>query len=59
MSGVMSPFWAGPSNQIDRLILAGEDAVEISYLLSIELWVVRERFAMHAAQLVPAWAEAA
>lgn len=59
MSDAMDPYWGGPSNQIDRLILVGEDAIEISYRLSIELWVVRERFAMHAAQIVPAWAEAA
>jgi hypothetical protein len=57
--GRVSNWWKGPSNAIDRLILLGEDAVEISYLLSIPLWVVRERFAVRAAQLVPAWADAA
>ncbi|MEO6115990.1 MAG: hypothetical protein ABIP33_06360 [Pseudolysinimonas sp.] len=45
-----STWWAGPSNAIDRLIYAGHDAIEISRLLEIDIWIIRERFAQYHAQ---------
>ena len=48
----MTGWWEGPSNAVDRLILYGVDAIEISHRLDLPLWFVRDRFARHHGQYV-------
>jgi hypothetical protein len=43
-------WWEGPANTIDRLIMAGHDATEISWRLDVPRWMVAERFAVLARQ---------
>lgn len=44
------PFVPGPTNAIDYWIDKGLDAIDISWLLAVPTWNVRERFAEKAAQ---------
>lgn len=47
-------FWEGPTNAIDRLIEYGSNAIEISWRTQTPLYLIQDRFAHKASQLVEA-----